>query len=345
VTSAQAIAATGEVARHNRRPHRWLAAAILAAAVAAVASIVFGSRAIELSEVWRAITTGGDDLAAAAVRSRIPRTLLALLVGAALAMSGVMLQGVTRNPLADPFILGINSGAALLVVIGIAFFSIQSMTSYIWFSLTGAGLAATFVYVVGSLGQGGPTPLKLALAGAATTAALGSVTTAILLPRIEVMNVYRFWSIGGVGRAENSDTLMVLPFIAFGIVLCVLAAGTLNVLGLGDEAAAGLGIDVLRTRLIATSAGVILAAAATALAGPIGFIGLVVPHLVRLVVGSDHRWLLPISAFAGAALLTVADVVGRVIARPGEIEVGIITALIGGPVFIWVVLTKTGDQI
>ncbi len=337
--------AIAEDASKTWHPRRWLVLAILATAITAGASIAFGSRVVEPAEVWRALTSGGDGVTAAAVQSRIPRTILAMLVGAILAMSGVMLQGVTRNPLADPFILGINSGAALLVVIGIAFFSIQTMTGYIWFALFGAGASAAFVYLVASLGPGGPTPLKLALAGAATTAALGSVATAILLPRIEVMNVYRFWSIGGVGRANNADTLTVLPFIVAGLVLCAATAGRLNRLGLGDDVAAGLGVNVPRTRLSATSAGVILAAAATALAGPIGFVGLVIPHLVRIVVGADHRWLLAVSAFAGAALLTTADVIGRVIARPQEIEVGIVAALIGGPVFIWVVLTRTGEHI
>jgi len=326
----------------TRRPRWWTAVALAAALGAVALSIAFGSRVVSLPEVWQAIVVGGDDITAAAVRSRVPRTLLALLVGASLAMAGVMLQGVTRNPLADPYILGINSGASLTVVIGIAFVGIHSMQGYIWFALTGAALAAAFVYTVGSLGRGGPTPLKLALAGAITTAALTSLTTAILLPRMEVMNVYRFWVVGGVGRAENHDTLTVMPFIAVGVALCALTASGLNLLGLGDDAAAGLGVPVVRTRLLAATGGVLLCGAATALAGPIGFVGLVVPHLVRLVVGSDHRWLLPVSALTGAALLTLADTVGRVVARPQEIEVGIITALLGAPVFIWVVLTRTG---
>lgn len=340
----QTLPATTGGTATARRPRWWLFVAIGAAAVAACLSVAFGSRVVSLPDVWHAVTAGGDDVVTAAVRSRIPRTLLALLVGAALAMAGVMLQGVTRNPLADPYILGINSGAALLVVIGIAFFAVHSMQGYIWFALSGAALAAAFVYLVGSLGRGGPTPLKLALAGAITTAAMTSVTTAILLPRIDVMNVYRFWAVGGVGRAEYADILTVLPFLVVGAALCVLTARSLNLLGLGDDTAAGLGVPVVRTRVAAAGAGVLLAGAATALAGPIGFVGLVVPHLVRLVVGSDHRWLLPVSAFAGAALLTLADVVGRVVARPQEIEVGIITALIGGPVFIWVVMTRTGAR-
>ncbi len=343
MTQTVASTTTGGPAT-TRRPRWWLAVAIAAAVVAACASVAFGSRVVSLPDVWHAITVGGEDVATAAVRSRVPRTILALLVGASLAMAGVMLQGVTRNPLADPYILGINSGASLMVVIGIAFFAIHSMQGYIWFSLAGATVSAVFVYTVGSLGRGGPTPLKLALAGAITTAALSSLTSAILLPRTDVMNVFRFWSVGGVGRAENADTLTVLPFLVLGTVLCITTAGSLNLLGLGDEAAAGLGVPVVRVRLMATAAGIILSGAATALAGPIGFVGLIIPHLVRIVIGADHRWLLPVSAFAGAALLTLADVVGRVIARPEEIEVGIITALIGAPVFIWVVLTKTGGN-
>lgn len=326
----------------RRHPLWWLVVAIAATVVAAAASVAFGSRVVSLPDVWHAVTVGGEGIATAAVRSRVPRTILALLVGAALAMSGVVLQGVTRNPLADPYILGINSGSALFVVIAIAYFGVTSMSGYIWFALAGAAAAATFVYTVGSLGRGGPTPLKLALAGAITAAAFGSLTSAILLPRVDVINVFRFWAVGGVGRAENSNTLTVLPFLVVGTIVCATMARSLNILGMGDETAAALGVPVVRTRLLATAGAIVLCGSATALAGPIGFVGLIVPHLVRLVVGSDHRWVLPISAFVGAALLAVADTVGRVVARPQEIEVGIITALIGAPAFIWVVLRKTG---
>jgi iron complex transport system permease protein len=271
------------------------------------------------------------------VRERVPRTVLAVLVGAALAMGGAVLQGVTRNPLADPGILGISSGAALAVVIGITYFGLASPSSYIWVAIGGCAVAAMFVWTIGSMGRGGPTPLKLALAGAATWASFSSLISAILLPRIDVMDRYRFWQIGGVGGAEWPRIGQVLPFLGVGVLVCLSTARGLNALSLGDDVAAGLGEHVVRTRLVAGLGAVILCGAATAIAGPIAFVGLVAPHLSRLLIGVDHRWLLPFSALTGAVLLTTADVVGRLVARPAEVDVGIITAFVGAPVFIWVV--------
>ena len=278
-----------------------------------------------------------DTIGEAAVAKRVPRTVLAMLVGAALAVSGAVMQGVTRNPLADPGILGVTAGAALFVVVGIAFLGLADPTSYIWVAIAGAALAAAFVYAVGSLGRGGPTPLKLALAGAACSAAFTSLISAILLPRLDVMDTFRFWQIGGVGGAQTEKTLQVLPFLAVGALLSLATARGLNSLALGDDLARGLGEHVGRTRLLAAVGAVTLAGAATAVAGPIGFVGLAVPHLCRLLVGVDHRWLLPFSAVLGAALLTAADVVGRLVARPAEVDVGIVTAMLGAPVFIWIV--------
>jgi iron complex transport system permease protein len=268
------------------------------------------------------------------VAKRVPRTVLAILVGAALAVSGAVLQGATRNPLADPQILGINGGAGLAIVVGIAFLGLDSATSYIWVGMIGAGAAAVLVYAVGSLGRGGATPLRLALAGAVTAVAFSSLTSAILLPRVNVMNEFRFWQIGGVGGATPETILQVTPFLLVGLVICLASASALNTLALGDELATGLGARVRSARLASSAGAVILCGAATAVAGPIGFVGLIVPHMIRLVVGVDHRWLLPVSALGGAVLLTLADVIGRVVARPEEIEVGIVTALVGAPFFI-----------
>jgi iron complex transport system permease protein len=198
------------------------------------------------------------------------------------------------------------------------------------------------VYVVGSLGRGGATPLKLALAGAATSAAFSSLISAILLPRIAVMDSFRFWQIGGVGGASMGRIATVLPFLVVGTFLCLAVARGLNSLALGDDLAAGLGERVALTRGAAATGAVLLCGAATAVAGPIGFVGLVVPHACRLLAGSDHRWLLPLSMVVGAALLTAADLVGRLVARPAEVDVGIITALIGAPVFIAVVRRMRG---
>lgn len=323
--------------RGGRRRAIWLIALVVVLAVVALLSVTFGAREVGWADIWSGVNGSTDTTAAAAVNKRIPRTVLAILVGAALAVAGTVLQGATRNPLADPQILGINGGASLLVVIGIAFFGLSAPADYIWFGMAGAALAAVFVYGVGSLGRGGATPLKLALAGAVTAVAFTSLVSAILLPRIDVMSQFRFWQVGGVGGATVPTILQVLPFLAVGLVICLLCASALNTLALGDELAAGLGERVRTARLVSTLGAIVLCGAATAVAGPIGFVGLVVPHICRLLVGVDHRWLLPFSALGGAVLLTGADIVGRVIARPQEIEVGIITALIGAPFFIAIV--------
>ena len=302
-----------------------------------VLSVAFGTRSVSVSEVWSAL--GGDTggIAEAAVIKRVPRTVLALLVGAALALSGTTMQAVTRNPLADPGILGVSSGAALAVVVGIAFFGMSDPYSYIWVAIGGAALAAAFVYTVGSLGRDGATPLKLALAGAAISATFSSLVSAVLLPRVDALTTFRFWQIGGVGGGSWEKIGLLAPFLVVGAAICFFSARGMNMLALGDDLAAGLGESVLRTRLVAAAGAVLLCGVATAVAGPIGFVGLVVPHLCRLLVGTDLRWLIPFSAITGAALLVAADVVGRVVARPQEIEVGIITAFIGAPFFIWIV--------
>lgn len=315
----------------------WLFAGLVLLVILGAASLAFGARDVSLTEIFAALGGGAEGVGEAAVTLRMPRTVLAMLVGAALALSGCAMQAITRNPLADPGILGVSSGAALAVVIGIAFFGLSNPYSYIGVATLGAAGASAFVYAVGSMGRGGATPLKLALAGAASAAAFSSLVSAILLPRVDILETFRFWQIGGVGGASWDRILVVAPFLGLGALICLISARGMNSLALGDDMAAGLGVRVGQTRLIAAVGAVILAGAATAIAGPIGFVGLVVPHLCRLLVGTDHRWLLPFSAIAGAALLTLADVIGRIITRPEEIDVGIVTAFIGAPVFIWIV--------
>ncbi|MFE3045880.1 FecCD family ABC transporter permease [Streptomyces albidoflavus] len=315
----------------------WLLAALLVLAAVMVASLAYGSRDVPWADVQAAICGADGTLGEAAAAKRIPRTLLAVVIGAALALSGAVMQGVTRNPLADPGILGVNMGASLAVVTGVAFFGLTSPTSYIWVAIVGAAASALFVYTVGTLGRGGATPLKLALAGAATSAAFASLVSAVVLPRNDIAGSFRLWQIGGVGGASYERIGQVLPFLAAGFLLCLLSARALNSLALGDELAAGLGERVALVRAVAALGAVLLCGAATAVAGPIAFVGLVVPHTCRLLVGVDHRWLLPLSMLLGAVLLTAADVVGRVVARPSEIDVGIVTALIGAPFFIYIV--------
>jgi iron complex transport system permease protein len=324
-----------------RRPARvrglWLLATVVVLATLMVASVALGSRTVAWSDVWAALGGADDSLERAAVAQRIPRTLLAVLIGAALGVSGAVMQGVTRNPLADPGILGVNMGASLSVVTAVAFFGLASPTGYIWVALAGAAASAVFVHVVGSLGRGGATPLKLTLAGAATSAAFASLVSAVVLPRNDIAGGFRLWQIGGVGGASYERIGQVLPFLAAGFAVCLLSARALNSLALGDEIAAGLGERVAVIRAAAAFGAVVLCGAATAVAGPIAFVGLLVPHACRLLAGVDHRWLLPFAALAGASLLTASDVVGRVVARPEDIEVGIVTALIGAPFFIHIV--------
>ena len=315
----------------------WLLVGVTVLVALMAASVAVGSRDVGWSDIVAALGGSSENIGQAAVTKRIPRTLLAAVVGAALGLSGAVMQGVTRNPLADPGVLGINMGASLAVVAGLAWFGLFSSTSIIWTAIAGAAVSAVFVYAVGSLGRGGPTPLKLALAGAATSAALTSFITAVALPRGDIAESVQSWEIGGVGGATFDSIGTVLPFLAAGFAVSLLSARSLNSLALGDELAAGLGERVALARGVAALGSVLLCGAATAVAGPIGFVGLIVPHLCRLLVGVDHRWLLPFSALTGACLLTATDVLGRIVARPSEIDVGIITALVGAPFFIWIV--------
>ncbi len=315
----------------------WLAALVACLAVLCALSVAIGTRDVMWSDIIVALSGKVDSIGQAAVAVRIPRTLLALLAGAALGLAGAIMQGVTRNPLADPGILGVNMGAALAVVIGVAWFNIASANAYIFTAILGAGISAVFVYTIGSLGRGGATPLKLALAGAATSVAFSSLVIAVVLPRNDIAGGIRAWQIGGVGGATFDRISHVLPFLAVGFAISLLSARKLNSLALGDELAAGLGERVAVARAIAAFGAILLCGATTAICGPIGFVGLVVPHLCRLLVGVDHRWLLPFSALSGACLLLVADIVGRIVARPAELDVGIVTALVGAPFFIWIV--------
>lgn len=312
-----------------------------AVVAAVVVSLAFGSRSVSVSEVFDGLTAWFQgrtpaDIGAIAVQQRIPRTVLALMAGAALALSGALMQAITRNPIADPGILGVNTGASLFVVSGIAFFNISTAYEYLGLALAGAALAAVFVYTVGSIGAGGATPIKLALAGAATAAALSSMVSAIMLPRAQAMNDFRFWQVGGVAGADWATMAAVAPLMGAAALVAFAMSPALNALLLGDDVATGLGVHVGRTRAIAALAGVVLCASVTAVAGPIGFVGLMVPHVVRLAAGPDQRWLLPLSALGGAVLLALADTIGRVIGSPGEVEAGIVTAFLGAPVLVMI---------
>ncbi len=315
----------------------WLGAALAIGIVLAFVSIRIGTRDVPLSDVLAALHGKVETVGQAAVATRLPRTALAALAGAALGLSGAIMQGVTRNPLAEPGILGVNMGASLAIAVGIAWFGITSAPAFVWTAIFGAGATAVFVYTIGSMGRGGATPLKLALAGVATSVAFTSLVIAVVLPRADIAGGIRSWQIGGVGGATFETIRLVLPFMAAGLLISLVSARKLNALAMGDELAAGLGERVALARGLSALAAVVLCGATTAACGPIGFVGLVVPHLCRLLIGVDHRWLLPCSALTGAGLLMAADVLGRIVARPSELEVGIVTAFLGAPFFIWIV--------
>lgn len=302
-------------------------------------SLALGSRNIGINEVINALLKPSTkEFNALVVRERIPRTVFSIIAGASLGVSGALMQAITRNPIADPSILGVNTGASLFVVSGIAFFGINTANQYIWFSLAGAALTSVFVYRIGSMGSGGATPIKLALAGAATSAALSSLVSAIILPRTDVMNAFRFWQVGSVSGATWEGILTVSPFLIVGLLVGVFSSSSLNALALGDDVATGLGVRTGVVRIVAALAGVLLCGATTALAGPIGFVGLMIPHTMRLICGPNLRIIIPMSAVGGAMLLTVSDVIGRLIGNPGELEAGIVTAFFGAPIMILIAM-------
>jgi iron complex transport system permease protein len=306
--------------------------------VVAFCSLAYGSKVIPLVSVWDALWDYDGSNDQLIVRSlRVPRTVIGLGVGAALGLAGGVMQGVTRNPLADPGLLGIEAGAALAVVVGIYSFDVVSLTGYVWFAFAGAAVASVVVYAIGSLGRGGATPVKLALAGAALSELLRSFTSAILLLDVDTLDNYRFWVVGSLAGRDAVVASQVLPFLVVGVVLALCTARALNALSLGDDVARSLGQRVQLARLGSVLVVVVLCGAATAAAGPIGFVGLTVPHMARAICGPDYRWILPWSLVLAPTLLLGADVVGRVVARPGEVQVGIVTALIGAPFFVLLV--------
>jgi len=322
----------------NTRRAAGLATAVAALAACVLASLAIGSLDIPLGEVIAAFTAFEDTDAHVIVRElRVPRTEVGLLVGGALGACGALMQGVTRNPLAEPGILGINAGAAFAVVIAIFLFGVTSVAGYAWFALLGAGAAALLVFALGASGRDGATPVKLALAGAVLSALLVALTSAVLVLDVRSLDEFRFWVVGSIAGRDAGVALSVAPFIGAGLVLALVAGRRLNALALGDDVARSLGQRVGRARAAAAAGFVLLAGGAVAAAGPIAFVGLTVPHAARAIVGPDYRWIVPYSVVLGAILLLASDVAGRVIARPAELEVGIVTAAIGAPAFIWLV--------
>ncbi|MGC4950577.1 FecCD family ABC transporter permease [Streptomyces sp. DT224] len=318
--------------------------AVAVLALVCLASLGIGAKALPLSGVWHGLfhyAGSGDDVLVREVR--VPRTVLGLLVGAALGLAGAVMQALTRNPLAEPGILGVNAGASAAVVSAISFFGVTSLTGYVWFAFAGAALVSLAVYFLG--GSRSSTPVRLALAGTAVTAALYGYVNAVQLLDSAALDRLRFWMVGSLASANTETVGKVWPFIAAGVLLTAFIARPLNALEMGDDTARALGANLTRTRVLAMLAVTLLCGAATAACGPIVFIGLMIPHLVRTLTGPDQRWILPYAAVLSPVLLLGADVVGRVVARPSELQVGIVTAFIGGPVFIYLVRRKRMSQL
>ncbi|HWJ82552.1 MAG TPA: iron ABC transporter permease [Nocardioides sp.] len=298
--------------------------------VAVPASMFLGARWVAPSDLLDA-GSGGR----AVIEARLPRTMLGLLVGAALALAGACLQGLTRNPLADAGLLGVNAGASFAMVLAVSVLGVTSLQSYLWFAFLGAAISALAVHAVASLGRGGATPAKLVLAGAALSTGVASWTSAVLLTDRQSFDVLRRWQVGTLGGRDWDVVGTGLPFLAAGVLLALAGARTLDTLALGDDLARGLGRRTARDRVAVGLAVVLLAGSATALAGPVAFVGLVVPHAARALVGSAYARVLPLSMGLGAALVLLADVVGRVLLPPTEVQVGIMTAVVGVPAFCW----------
>ncbi|PZG13360.1 iron ABC transporter permease [Micromonospora craterilacus] len=304
----------------------------------AVLSIAVGAKPVPLSEVWSALLDRDAAEYAVVRQMRLPRTLLGLLAGTALGVAGAAMQALTRNPLADPGLLGINAGAAAAIATAAALFGVGGGTGQVWFALLGAATVTVGVYAVG--GGRSATPARLALAGAALNAALYSYVSAVMLLDSAGLERLRFWTVGSLASADTDTVRQVLPFIAVGLLVALAAARPLNALALGEDAARALGARPALIRAMVIAAITLLCGAATAACGPIVFVGLLVPHLVRALTGPDLRWLLPYSALLAPVLLLGSDVLGRVLGRPGELQVGIVTAVLGGPLFLWLV-TRT----
>lgn len=304
--------------------------------VCLVASITYGAAEISLGTVFAALTAYDGSTDHLIIRTvRLPRSLIAMLVGAALAVAGALLQGLTRNPLADPAILGLESGAALAVVVVVFLFGASSLSAYAGFAFLGTGVTAVLVYLLASLGRGGPTPLNLTLVGAALTYLAASLTTAILILSQRTLDEIRFWLAGSVAGRDFTLFFQVLPYIVVGFAVAFALGRQITALNLGDDVAMSLGQRTAWVKATAALGVVLLVGSSVALAGPIVFIGLVVPHIVRFFIGVDYRWILPYAAVVGAILLLVADIVARLLIAPQELPVGVMTALVGAPFFIY----------
>jgi len=323
------------LAATNAQRGFWLLIAIGVLVFVLLASIAIGSKDIPLPTVIDALFNYNDsDDHAIIMALRVPRTVLGLGVGIALGLSGALIQALTRNPLADPGILGVNAGASFFVTLAVGLFGFTSISSYIWFAFLGAILATVLVYAIGSVGRGAATPIRLTLAGVAISAVLSGVQSGLELLNPATFDAMRFWRAGSLTAPGYDNIVVAAPFLAIGLVLAIVATRPLNAIALGDDLAASLGANITRTRVTVVISVTLLAGAATAAAGPIVFIGLMIPHIARWLIGADQRWIAALTIVLSPVLLLSADIIGRVVMRPGELQVGLVTAFVGAPVLI-----------
>ncbi|WP_405787964.1 iron ABC transporter permease [Streptomyces sp. NBC_00029] len=304
-----------------------------------VVSLAVGARALTPAEVWRGLSGVPDpDQRLTEIRLivrtvRVPRTVLGLVAGVALGVGGALIQGYTRNPIADTGLLGVNSGASFAVVLVIALFGLAHPFQYVWFAFLGAAVAGVIVFGLASIGRGAGNPLTLALAGQGVTVFLAAMTTAVALSDKASLNALRFWNAGSVAGVGFDVILPVIAFIGVGLVLALITLPALNLLNLGDDVARGLGVNIALSRTVGIVSVTLLAGAATAACGPVAFLGLMVAHMARFLTGPDYRWLVPYAGLLGAIVLLVCDIVGRLLVRPGELDAGVVVALFGAPFF------------
>ncbi|OLL76858.1 ABC-type Fe3+-siderophore transport system, permease component [Pseudonocardia sp. Ae168_Ps1] len=329
-----------------RRRALGLATILTALMAAVILSLAHGANPLGYDQVWSALW-GRDGSQASIIvwTERWPRTLLGIAVGAALGVAGALIQALTRNPLAEPGILGVNAGAGFAVTLGAGVFGLAGISQYVWFAFLGAAVTTVVVFVIGSAGSGTASPVTLVLAGVALGAVLNGFSTFLTLIDPDTFRSFRNWGLGSLARTTMEDTLLVAPFLLVGLIGALALAGPLNSIALGDDLAASLGTRVGRTRVLGIGVVTLLAGGATALTGGIAFLGLMVPHVVRWCVGPDQRWIIAYSALAAPVLVLVADVLGRVLVRPSEIEVGVVAAVIGAPVLIALVRRREASSL
>lgn len=330
----------------NRRTSKWsvLALSIACLMLSLLGSIAYGQYVISSKSVWTAFWAfDPQSIDHVIIRTtRLSRALVACLVGAALAVAGVLMQALTRNPLASPSIFGVNAGAVFAIVLFSTFFSVTSLNTFLWLAFLGASVAGALVYGLGSLGKDGLSPVRIVLSGAAISALFMAFTQGILVIGQEGLDSVLFWVAGSVSGRDLSMVMPLVPAFVIGMVLAMLAAPQINILLSGDDIAKGLGQNTVLIKVVLSLLIIGLAGGSVALGGSIGFIGLMVPHMVRSVVGYDHKWLIPLSALWGAILLLCADVISRFVIMPEEVPIGVTTAILGAPFFIY--LARKGGK-